>query len=279
MTGLTEMVCKPQQDIYNPKLGINKPISYLQGLTVRKVANIIHNSLMLVENPEEINYNTAARLYRLLTKEFTFEQRIKLDFLLRDVYASEDDELGKRLTELSCFKRTSTDAINTEEDLAADVMANIMYNTAKANATFDVTRKSGSLNIESLVGSYFTMLPELTQKGINIDNALNSGLKGIDAQLGMYNKQVTQFIGSYVELRKEHDRSAIKLAIKDGNGETRIEEGADKFIRQHQEDSREVFVDENHEVVAKDDMKGKPVFNVANKDISQLLDELEVLNG
>ncbi len=291
MAGILTEICKPQHDIYNPRLGINKPIGYLQGLTVRKVANIIHNSLMLVENPEEINYNTTARLYRLLTQEFDGGQKTDLRALINN-YCEEDADFKKRMTELNRFqlsrKRDLFDKgvlrpnyeIKSADDFAANVMADIMFNTAKANATFDiVTKKSGNLNIESIVGSYIAMLPELTQKGINIDNALNSGLKDMDAQLGMYKKQVAQFMDNYVGLRKEHDRTAIKLAIKDGNGETRIEEGAEKFIKQHQENSKEVFVDETHTVVGKDDMKGKSVFNATNKDLDMLLDGINALNG
>jgi len=274
MTGLTEMVCKPQHDIYSSRLDINRPISSLQGLTVRKVANIIHNSLMLVENPEEINYNTAAKLYGLLTKEFTFEQKIKLDFLLNDVYASEDDKLAERMAELSRFKDKSTyatSAINTEEDLAADVMANLMYNAAKANATFDVTRKTGDAQLEQLADRYVGMRAELRMKGINFEEALAKHLNHMVVETQVYKKYANEFMNKYTEKEK----SSVKFFVKGNEGQrlaAPVNAGADIILSTH-------LLNTPKETVIGGELGKEPLFNATNKDLDMLLDGINALNG
>lgn len=201
------------ENIYeNPDL--NKRIDDLDGLSVRKVANIIHNSLMLIENPEPVNYNTTSRLYRLLTEKFTFAQRQNLDSLLNNTYASEDEELKKRLDGLTRYKWRATYSIDTEEDLAADVMANLMYNVAKANARFYVTRKTGDAHLEQLADKYYSMKPELEMKGINFEQALAKHFNHMVVETHVYKKYANDFMNKYTEKQKKD----IKYFVK-GDGE------------------------------------------------------------
>jgi hypothetical protein len=209
---------------------INRPIRKLSGLSVRKMANIIHNSLMLVDNLQELNYNTTLRLYRLLTRGIDKNQRIELSSLLNE-YASDDEELRKRLVQLSKYSRersyelngNPSYPINTEEDLAADVMANVMYNAGRANAMFHVTLESKDPCLGKLAKRYSAMKSRLKRRGISFDNAFSTHLNHLASNYivgrhNMYGNYLENFMDNYHSLNKQD----TKLVVKDKNGIQRV---------------------------------------------------------
>jgi hypothetical protein len=213
---------------------INKPINELNGLSVRKVANIIHNSLTLVEEPEELNYNTSARLYKLLTKNFTLEQKMKLGSLL-NTYALEDKAVRIRLVALSSHMRKRQDyAIESEDDLSADIMANIMYRAGCANATFDLTGKSANPHLEQLVDRYASKKQELEQRGISIDAVLSAQFNrlGVDYSIGdrnVYRRYLEDFMEKYNDPKK----NAVLFIKGEKNLAVPVPGSIDRLLRIH----------------------------------------------
>ncbi len=201
---------------------LNRPISRLNGLSVRKIANIIHNSLTLVENPDSLNYNTSARLYRLLTKSLERDERMNLNALLSE-YASEDEDLRNKLIELNRFRRNRAEELstygryqlNSADDVAADLMAKIAYRAGMANARFAETGKSESLRLEELAEKYAKKKDELKGRGINLDSVFSTQLNHLTVSYNVggrniYRNHLEDFMSKYNELNK----SSMKMVIK-----------------------------------------------------------------
>ena len=200
-----------KEDIYSPMSDLNRPIAHLNGLSLRKIANQIHNSLMLIEEPSATEYKTAARLYRLLTQDLSLKQRVRLEWLLDKEYSSEDTELAKRWQTAKGYALHHR--IETEDDLTADIMANIMYDVGKANANFYQTRKTGALDFEKLAGRYLMMEEGLKQRGVSLMNVIRSSFNSIAVKYwSPYGKYVTSFMEKYDALNGSFaDPSVAKL--------------------------------------------------------------------
>jgi hypothetical protein len=102
-------------------------------------------------------------------------------------------------------------------------MANVMYSTARANATFDTTRKSGELQLEDLAEKYSKMKPELEVRGISLASVFNNQLKTLTSnytirQRNVYMNPVGAFMSKYHEL----NNGTMKMIIKKQDGRTMV---------------------------------------------------------
>ncbi len=207
----------------------SRPIDKLNGLSIRRLANIIHNSLMLVENPESLNYNTAARLYKLFTNNLDVEQKLALKEVLRG-YCNEDAEFKKRLLEVYRFqlnRRSELSSsgdyrINSTDDIAADIFANIQYRAGISTAS----GKSEDPKLEGLAGKYIKREPELRKKGITIDSVQLNSLTASYAVGGRSKYANRNIYRNYVEdfMNKCHasNNSSMKMTIREKDGSTMI---------------------------------------------------------
>ncbi|MBW3012307.1 hypothetical protein KY311_03915 [Candidatus Woesearchaeota archaeon] len=262
-------------DIYSPHVEINRPIAELNGLTVRKIANLIHNSLMLVEHREGIYYNTASRLYDKLTAGLTGRQKNILDRLLYYEYGSDDKEFKYRyvrLKQIRKFELVNTKEIKLGEDLAADIMSDIMFNVAKANANFARTMQTGDLRLEDIAAKYIGMEDELKEKGINLSDVLHEQINHIDHEYGkMYRGYISGFMDKYNDQKAS---AKEKLNGQDVGAAKTLEEYAAEYAHEV------TFVDEQHQVVAKDELKGTQLFDISKgNDGHDFLGLTDVLNG
>ena len=223
---------------------LNMPIESLNGVSIRKAANVIYNSLMLVEEPEGINYNITARLYRLFTQNLDSKQKGWLNWLLSKEYASKDAKLKRRLgrlKQLSKFRMLKK-GIETEADLAADIMANIMYNTARANTNYAKTLKEGSAHLYLLVDKYSAMQPELKEKSINLQTVLDRQLNTLDAAYGtIYKSKVEEFTREHTKKKIAEDGVEAKVLAKGDDGEETVIASVPKSIEDSDEEKLKFF--------------------------------------
>ncbi|MBN2111698.1 hypothetical protein JW707_01230 [Candidatus Woesearchaeota archaeon] len=256
---------KTSENIYSPRAYINQPVESNKGLSIRRAANLIHNSLMLIEKPEDINYNAASRLYNMLTKDFTARQVIELNWLLRVKYASEDAELAKRLYRLSKFK--NREGIETREDLAADIIASIMYDVAVASAG----KEEKSPELGKLAEKYVAMengFDEEKRKKLNLDAVMHEEISNIvGVEMFGYKRHYNDFMDSYTAQKKE----TLKVISKDGNGDKKVTElkcGVEDFLNGQY----------NHgKTVVSGEAQG-PLFDLGDGGIEGLLGNISALN-
>lgn len=126
-------------DIYT-NTALNTGIDRIGGMTVRRAANVIFNSVMLAENPDESTYKVGARVLKRFLSNISENEGKNLRGLLR-YYALDDTEFTKRYSGILMTSK-SNGKINTSEDLTTDIMANIMYEKAVANGRVRLNKQT-----------------------------------------------------------------------------------------------------------------------------------------
>lgn len=218
------------------RVPIKGQITKLNGLSARKVANVIHNSLMLVENTEELNYNASARLYKLFTSRMDEDQKAELKGILSE-YRNEDAEFKRRLEGVTNFRHSrkkdlagnGTYKISTAEDLAADIFANVQYRAAISTAS----GKQEDPDLEGLARGYLKMEPELKKRGMTIDSVQLNHLTS-DYSIGgrnIYRSYMEDFMGKYNESVRSRAKMTIRGEGKDFVGPVRGDSLKERFDR------------------------------------------------